>query len=210
MVAYLNNYVTTNALFLQTAFLQNLVFSSDLWNTTTSTGGSGSGRFIVGISSTYTFEPFNFNLDFQSDINGNPDYGTQLPLKLGWMLGYRQGFYENNSTYVSEGIVDLTGPKYMYLIFNDFNNNVNINFYGAFNSSLLSRNILALITNPKPQLNGPETNAPTVTSATRQYFGPVDIQKIFIQLVDEYGRIVDLNNMDFSFLLEFQINYDAI
>jgi hypothetical protein len=42
----------------------------------------------------------------------------------------------------------------------------------------------------------------------REYFGPVDIQNLTIQLLDEYGRIVDLNNMDFSFCLTLTTSYD--
>ena len=29
-----------------------------------------------------------------------------------------------------------------------------------------------------------------------------------IQLLDEYGRVIDLNNMDYSFCLTFQSVYD--
>ena len=39
----------------------------------------------------------------------------------------------------------------------------------------------------------------------REYFGPVNITTFRVQLLDEYGRIVDLNNMDFSFCLQFTI-----
>ena len=36
-----------------------------------------------------------------------------------------------------------------------------------------------------------------------KYFGPVDIQRLTIQILDEYGRVLDLNNMDWSFVLSF-------
>ena len=47
-----------------------------------------------------------------------------------------------------------------------------------------------------------------LTTTPRQYFGPVDIQNIQIQLLDEYGRVINLNNMDYSFCLTFQTIYD--
>jgi hypothetical protein len=47
------------------------------------------------------------------------------------------------------------------------------------------------------------TNAPM-----REYFGPVNLQNVSIQLVDEYGRIVSLNNMDYSFNLTLTTLYD--
>ena len=46
------------------------------------------------------------------------------------------------------------------------------------------------------------------TTLPRQYMGPVNLERMNIQLLDEYGRILDLNNMDFSFSLVFQTVYD--
>ena len=108
---------------------------------------NGSGQMIVGISSLYVDPtPITFSLNFQADRNGIDDRNTPLPLKLGWTFGFRNGIYENNVSYVSEGIVDLAGPRYIYLVVDDFNNNVNNSFYSAFNSSILNKNILARIT----------------------------------------------------------------
>ena len=48
----------------------------------------------------------------------------------------------------------------------------------------------------------------TQMNRTREYFGPVDIQRLHIALYDEYGRIIDLNNMDWSFTLAFEQLYN--
>ena len=45
---------------------------------------------------------------------------------------------------------------------------------------------------------------------TRKFYGPVDIQKIHVRLIDQYGRLVDLNNMDFTFSLELTQLYNNI
>ena len=45
-------------------------------------------------------------------------------------------------------------------------------------------------------------------NALRAYFGPVDIQKLHLHIIDEYGRTVDFNNMDWSCTLTFDILYD--
>ena len=45
---------------------------------------------------------------------------------------------------------------------------------------------------------------------SRKYHGPVDINKIHIKLIDQYGRLVDLNNMDYSFSLEITQLYNNI
>ena len=123
-------------------------------------------------------------------------------------MGFRQGFYENAFTYVSEGIVNLIGPRYMYLVVDDYNNNVNDGFYAAFNSSILNKNILARISLQGSVFNLSSQNNLNLITTPRQYFGPVDIQKLNIQLLDEYGRVLDLNNMDYSFCLSFQTIYD--
>jgi len=53
-----------------------------------------------------------------------------------------------------------------------------------------------------------EQNNLNIITTPRDYFGPVNLQNMTIQLLDEYGRIVDLNNMDFSFCLTLSTLYD--
>lgn len=199
---YLNNYMSTLP-----GLFANIVFLCDM-NTPLGASSGGNGRMIVAISDKYVGDLFNFSLIFSTDINGNDDKTNPLQLKLGWLLGFRQGIYEGNCTYVSEGLVNLIGPKYIYLVVDDFHNNILDGFYGAFNSSILNKNILARIA-----LQGSvfsylsENNLMTITTP-RQYFGPVDINKLKIQLLDEYGRVLNLNNMDYSFCLMFNIPYN--
>jgi len=195
---YLNNFVSTApAPFNQVQFL------IDLNTPMGSTPLGGSGKMIIGSTSG----TLNFSINFQIDQNGNEDKQTPLPLKFGWLIGFRGGFYENNTTYVSEGLVDLVGCKYIYLVVDDFNNSVNDSFYGAFNSSILSKNILARITIQGSLFSSLSQNNLSIITSQRQYFGPVDIQKLQIQLLDEYGRILDLNNMDYSFVLQYNTIY---
>lgn len=169
--------------------------------------GNGSAQMMVGLDGTEP-SPVNFELNFQLDRNGNEDRGTPLPLKLGWMLGFRNGIYINNQNYVSEGVVDVSGPRYLYLVVDDFNKNVNDNFVAAFNSSILNKNILARISLNTPTFTVFTQNNFNVVTVPREYFGPVNINTMNIQLLDEYGRIIDLNNMDYSFSLNLTIMYD--
>lgn len=195
-----------NALYNLGSNFQYINFSTNIKTGTT----SGSGNVVVGINSvTYPSdqEPFSYTLDFQADKYGIEDKNTPLPLKFGWVLGFRNGIYVNNETYVSEGIIDLFGPKYAFLVVDDFNNNVNNSFFSAFSSSLLNKNILARISIQSAGKFAALTEK-SFSVTTRNYYGPVDIQKIHIQLLDEYGRIMDLNNMDFSFCLILQAVYD--
>jgi hypothetical protein len=42
----------------------------------------------------------------------------------------------------------------------------------------------------------------------RRYNGPINLSKIQIKLLDQFGSIIDLNNMDYSFTLELQLLYE--
>jgi hypothetical protein len=189
-----------NELSILGAPFSNIVFNIDLTN------NSGSNKTIVGADMI-------FELNFQADKYGNVDHGTPLPLKFGWLLGFRNGVYVNNENYVSEGVVNLSGPNYLYLVVDDFNNNVNNGFYSAFNSSILNKNILARISINQGSNQGDNygtiiQNNLNVITTPREYFGPVNLKNLNIQLLDEYGRIVDLNYSDFSFCLKLTLQYD--
>ena len=197
ITSYLNSILTN----LGDPF-DNLIFTINIMNT------SGSGQMVVGVKAPIDPTTIQFSLNFQADKNGKEDKSTPLPLKFGWTLGFRNGFYINNSTYVSEGVVDLLGPRYIYLVVDDYNNNVNNNFYSAFSSSILNNNILARISMNSNFFDILGQNNLSLITTPREYYGPVDIQKMNIQLLDEYGRVLDINNMDYSFCLTFKSVYD--
>ena len=197
---YINNFLST----ANNSNYNTIQFLADA-NTPAGSGDTGgSGRMVVG-STTGTQE---FSINFLTDRYGSEDRLTPLPLKLGWLMGFRNGYYENNTTYVSEGLINLVGLRYIYLVVDDFNNSVLDGFYGAFTSSILNKNILARISLQGSVFNFMSKDNLNLISTPRQYFGPVDIQKLQIQLLDEYGRILNLNNMDYSFCLTFQTIYD--
>jgi hypothetical protein len=199
-------YAINNQLALAGAPYTHISFAVNLTNVTT-----GSAQTIVGLvpvvpPATETVTAFELN--FQANIYGNPDQGTPLPLKFGWLLGFRNGIYVNNLNYVSEGVLDITGPRYFFLVVDDHNNSVNNGFYSAFNSSMLNKNILARISLQANTFNVLEQNSLNLTTVPREYFGPVNLQNLNIQLLDEYGRIVNLNNMDYSFCVILTTVYD--
>ena len=150
---------------------------------------------------------------FNTDCCGNFDLNTPLPLKLGWLLGFRAGRYALNAggSVTSEGIATMASPKYIYICINDFTNAGNNSFVAAFADSTLSPYIIAriqyqdLIQGSGVYNFGQDNDT---LDAVREYFGPVDIQKLHLQILDEYGRVVDFNNMDWSCSITFDILYD--
>jgi hypothetical protein len=196
ILTILNNSMTTLG-----GLFSNILFTID------NTNSNGSGRMIVGLKSGSPL--FNFTLNFQANKFGIEDRNTPLPLKLGWIFGFRNGIYVNNSVYISEGLVDLNTFRYLYLVIDDHNNNVSNNYFSAFTNSVLNKNILARISLQADTYTVLLQNNLNIITSPRRYFGPVNIQNMNIQILDEYGRIVDLNNMDLSFCLSLQTSYDV-
>ena len=185
------------------AILQDIVFNVDR-----TSGRSGFAWKSGSPNSTQ-----NFKISFSIDENGNSDFSTILQFRLGWLLGFRVGFYEGPSI-VSEGICYIKGPRYAFICINDFNNSVSNYFISAFSSSLLQKDIIARINLTYIQQQqgvyqtGQDDGLSTQINRQRSYFGPVDIERLEIKLLDEFGRIIDLNNMDWSMALTMECLYD--
>ena len=151
---------------------------------------------------------FRYNITFASK-NTNNIFET-----AGWILGFRYGNYLNQEgVLVSDAMFDGGGDRYIYFCLEDYNYNSNNNNIICFNGSNMTKNVLSKIYlyNGKFQLNIsdiPDNSASF--SKTKQYTGPVDLKKIKVSILDQFGKIVDLNNMDFSFTLQLQILYENI
>mgnify|MGYP003389420134 FL=1 len=174
-----------------------------------------SGRSIFSQSTSSETKPTSYKITFNIGNDGKIESEAPLPLKMGWHLGYRVGSYNapNGEWIVSEGICYVAGPKYIYLAIDDYNNNVNNYFISAFNESIGSKNIIARINMATISQNngiyqlGQDDGFSTQINRSRSYFGPVDISKLRITLYDDYSRILDLNNMDWSLSLMFECVY---
>ena len=166
----------------------------------------------------------DYRIYFNVQQNGDLDETQPMPMKFGWQLGFRSAVY--NSTGVgpdtidvvpaiaSEGICFLRGPQYIFIAVDDYNNNVNNSFIQVFSDSISNKNILARINvSSIQQRQGIYQSAEadgffTRILGSRQYFGPVDIQKMKLTLYDDFGRILNLNNMDWSITLMFECLYN--
>ena len=177
----------------------NIVFSVD----TT----SGRASFL---NNTGNAIAITFNVDSTFNIDPN----TPLPLRCGWQLGFRCASYavSTGATCLSEGICMITGPQYGFLSINDYQMNEYQSYTAMYSSSILQKNILdrlELSSSTQKIIYGELFCVinPYKTESPRTYFGPVNINRLKIGLYDEYGRIIDLNNMDWSFVLELETLY---
>ena len=174
----------------------NIVFDVDITNL-----GSGTGKTIIRNHNTKII-----NIYFNRDRNGNYDE-TPLPLKFGWILGFRNNEYIGNKDYVSEGMYDDHGSRYIYLAINDHNNNTFDTYTSVFNSSILNKNILARISLKTPAFHILNETGMQLVTEPRKYLGPVNISSFNVQILDEFGRVLNINNMDYSFCLNFECLY---
>jgi hypothetical protein len=194
-----SSYTTTD---LKTQI--NSKFSS-LVGSTLSIDFSNNRSIITNSSST-----ISRNLYFDVDVSGGFNK-YNLKSTLGWYLGFRQPEYtlSANQTIYSESLVDLNTIRYLFLVVDDFRQSNPNSFISPLYNSFISKNILARITlNPNTYPFGTILPANIfnglLLSDQRYYAGKTDIQKLQIQLVDEWGRIIDLNQFDFSFCLEIE------
>jgi hypothetical protein len=156
-------------------------------------------------------------VSFAVDVSGNFDK-YDLKTKLGWLLGFRSSTYTlttDGATWTSEASIDFTSPRYLYLIVDDFQNSTtgDTAFLSPLYKSIINKNILARLAGGVIQVNQGcvfanvyDFNQYTgLISETRKYSNSGgQYQRFQISLVDEFGRVVDLNGLDFSILLKLE------
>ena len=151
----------------------------------------------------------SLTINFAVSSNGASD-SYNFKRKLGWILGFRKPSYViGTSQTISEGIVDVSVIRYLYLVLDEFTRGNQNSFVAALPSSLLRKTILARVSINKTTypfgtiLPANNYNGYLLTD-TREYTGRVDLQKLSIQLVDDIGAPVSLNGLHFSFCLEVE------
>ena len=195
---------------------------------------TGKSRFFQDASANVSPVAIPFKINFTVNKAGVvlPASENPLPLQgtLGWMLGFRTplGEYSSNGkviggaggggtdgfgNMISEGICNVQGTRYIYVAIDDFVNSSNNYFTAAFASSVMAPNIITRINVAELAQDttvyhyAQQEGYSTELDRSRSYFGPVDIQKMRVTLFDEYGRVVNLNYMDWSMELMFECIY---
>lgn len=163
----------------------------------------------------YTPTPKNNKYTYINPTKPDDDYRkndcvdiTQIYKKFGWFMGYRKAVYAGAQSFTTEAVYNSSPYDYIYFTLNDYNMSQSQNIFGMYSKSILGDNILAVIPVTSKSFNICFDNGVNLLEKKREYYGPVNIQRLKIQLLNQYGEILNLNNMDFSFSLEFEIGYD--
>ena len=172
----------------------------------------------------------NFGLDFTYkflDINDNiyhANFNTidSKFLTLGWILGFRKSEYIYTDDYKSgfdiiagkykegintEGVYEKMGLRYFMLMVNDYNNSHKNGLISTYqNNAMADNNILAKIRYfIDSDYYTIDTEGAGTIGSIRKYSGKIDINRLHIKLLDQYGRPIDLNGMDFSLTLGCEV-----
>jgi hypothetical protein len=104
---------------------------------------------------------------------------------------------------------NMNGPRYFFLVIDEFSNGFQNSFWAPITNHIINKNIIARIAfNPAVYTYGSVLPANNfngyLLSDRRSYNGKVDIQKLRIELIVEFGQPVSLNGNDFSFCMEVE------
>lgn len=152
------------------------------------------------ISANYTVgpsQPFHLNFVVPSFLRRLYDNG------LGFNLGFRQTLYDsvapgdtpNSYEIVSESCLDVIGDMYYFLSVDDF-------YTVEQQTNENSFECLAKIIIREDKGNVIYDDGSTLLSNDVVFPAPIDLKQVRIRLLDPYGAVVDLNDMNFSFSLE--------
>jgi hypothetical protein len=201
-----NSTNTTKVVVLSDAQYDLAGLQSALTSAITSSTASITGVTTTNNKCVFTTTS-NITIQFSVDVSGNAKKAENKS-NLGWLLGFRKPTYTfNNTTLTAESLVDLNGTRYIYLAVDEFTRGNQSSFVSPLQKSIINRNVIARIAldnksypygtiKPANQMTG------ALVSDRRSYTGKIDILKLNIQLLDEYGRNLNLNGMDFSFCLD--------
>jgi hypothetical protein len=199
----------------------NAIFDADAslnMITTTYNGLKGKIYFLIKDpppAPPPTGTEYAFNLIFTI----SEDKTRPIFLNYGWIMGFQKEEYIFSTDYVKtatstkeigfnpEASLDFTGTKFFLLEVNDYNNNspavlkYNTNDRYWFNV----KDILAKIPNVSSAYSLIFEDSSDRVFKTRKYFGPVKLQKLRIRLLDENGKLVDLNGSDIVISFEVEL-----
>ena len=189
-----NYYASTGALTTEiNTQLQNLSLATDI------------SYSVVNNKSYFKSKTSSYSLATNVDMCGNT-YELNNQNNLGWLLGFRDTSYNlTTSGLTSECIVNMKSPRHIFLALNEFSQGNSNSFVSPLEKTNQNKNIIAKICIPSTVAFGDtlcvnKANG-LLVSEVRKYLEKVNIQRMNLQLLDDAGRVINLNGADFSVCL---------
>lgn len=163
---------------------------------------SGKCILMIDENENYYSQKINhISMDFTIDIDGNPDKHQDHFTRLGYVLGFTKKKYTNKCEYMTEIPIRMSSSlPYFYLSLDDFQNRSVACFQPAFSQITMPPSILS-------RMSLREKEPVEVLSTPRKYFGPVDLTRFQVRLLDPLGKVLNIDS-NFSFCLVVHTVYD--
>lgn len=162
--------------------------------------------FTLGTQNTTVATKGNRNLRF---VWWTETTSGSIKMQLGWVLGFRKASMEVGAGAVAEAeaVANIHTIRYLFLVLDEFCNHVPQSFLAPMTHNIMQQKILCRIQIQDQYPFGFTQSCDDATamySDKRVYPGVVDIQRLKLQIVNEWGQPLSLNGCDFSFLLEME------
>lgn len=151
---------------------------------------------------SYTLENYLYSLYFN-----NEKALCKRENNLKDILGYTETQYENNNSRLyAENIFNMKSSPYYLLFVNDYSTQGRENMITSFDKRKIDlKYVLGRIIPKNETFEHTILDTSDDNDKQRDYMGPVNIDKLHIKLLDKWGNLVNLNNCNYSFVLEFTI-----
>ena len=148
----------------------------------------------------------SISLDFTLDIHGQSDKNTSdYFYKLGRVLGFTRRKYSGEYLYLGETAINTNYAfSYFFLDIDDFQNHYSSSFVSVFSKIAMPNSVLGRISLPT-SFGEKELS---IISEPRTYFGAIDLNRLNVRLLNAYGKVMEMNGIDYSFCLLLNIVYD--
>jgi hypothetical protein len=127
---------------------------------------------------------------------------------MGYNIGYRKILYVGQTEYTGESNYNSIFTSYVYFAFNDYNNYQQNSTVGVLPNYQIKGNILGIIPLSTPTFTIQFNNTSDFINRIRTYYSPVSLSKFSVQMLNQYGEILDLNLNDYAFCLEITTLYN--
>ena len=127
---------------------------------------------------------------------------------LGYLCGFRNIITAPAVTQTSVSVYDDQLIDYIFFALKDYQLNKADQVTGVFPEYFLDNDVLALIPVTSEPFTSFLDSGANFIYKTRNYFGPVNISKLEVQIYGPLGNPVPLFGNQFTFSLEFKLQYD--
>lgn len=159
------------------------------------------GSINCEISQITHLVTFTFSESFSIILENNED--PAVCTSLAWMLGFRDAVTPSTNinmvqTVTSTAACHIPLLRYLYVTVEDFHNE-NRSMIAPFDGSLLDRNSIARVRPDDSCFDKLK-----IVSSIRHYSTPVRINKLRLGIVDQLGRLINLNGAEWSVVLSLK------